>query len=59
MSEERRARNQQVVEEFRRHALDFTHRVLPCGHYTTGEAPYKFIDGWHLCKFIRSAFQQV
>jgi dienelactone hydrolase len=51
--------SQQVVEEFRKRALDFTLRVLPCGHYTTGETPYKFMDGWHLCKFILGAFQQV
>jgi len=51
--------SQQVVEEFGKRAMDFTHRVLPCGHYTTGETPYKFIDGWHLCKFIRGAFQQL
>lgn len=51
--------SQQVIDEFNRRTLDFTHRVLPCGHYTTGETPYKFIDGWHLCKFIRGAFQQI
>lgn len=51
--------SQQVIEEFRKRAFDFTLRVLPCGHYTTGETPYKYIDGWHLCKFIRGAFQQV
>jgi pimeloyl-ACP methyl ester carboxylesterase len=51
--------SQQVIDEFRKRALDFTLRVLPCGHYTTGETPYKFIDGWHLCSFLRSALQQV
>jgi hypothetical protein len=25
---------------------------LPCGHYTLGETPYKFIDGWHICSFF-------
>jgi dienelactone hydrolase len=49
--------SQQVIDEFRKRALDFTLRVLPCGHYTTGETPYKFIDGWHLCSFLRSALQ--
>ena len=51
--------SQQVIDEFRKRALDFKLRVLPCGHYTTGETPYKFIDGWHLCSFLRSALQQV
>jgi dienelactone hydrolase len=30
------------------------HRVvaLPCGHYTLGETPYKFIVGYHICSFL-------
>jgi hypothetical protein len=32
-------------------------RVLPCGHYTTGETPYKFIDGWYMGSFIHRAFK--
>jgi hypothetical protein len=27
--------------------------VLPCGHYSTGRAPFKFWDGWILTKFLR------
>lgn len=26
--------------------------VLPCGHYTLGETPFKFIDGYHICNFL-------
>ena len=26
---------------------------MPCGHYTIGEAPFKFIDGYHICSFLR------
>jgi len=33
----------QVVEAFRKYGVRFEPRVLPCGHYTTGETPYKFI----------------
>ncbi len=32
-------------------------RVLPCGHYTTGETPYKFIDGWYMGWFVYRAFK--
>jgi hypothetical protein len=32
---------------------------LPCGHYTTGETPYKFIDGWYIGSFIYSAFKHL
>jgi dienelactone hydrolase len=47
----------QVVDAFRRHKLDFEPRVLPCGHYTTGETPYKFIDGWYMGSFVYRAFK--
>jgi hypothetical protein len=49
----------QVLENFRRADLDFVSKVLPCGHYTTGETPYKFIDGWYLGSFVYSAFKQI
>ena len=47
----------QVVEAFRRSGVDFEPRVLPCGHYTTGETPYKFIDGWYLGSFVHRAYK--
>jgi dienelactone hydrolase len=47
----------QVVEAFRRSGVDFERRVLPCGHYTTGETPYKFIDGWYLGSFVHRAYK--
>jgi hypothetical protein len=25
---------------------------LPCGHYTLGESPYKFLDGYHMFSFL-------
>jgi len=49
----------QVVEAFRRSGVKFTPRVLPCGHYTTGETPYKFIDGWYLGSFVWRAFKEL
>ena len=39
-----------------RHALDREPHevaVLPCGHYTTGKAPFKFVDGWILMRFLK------
>jgi dienelactone hydrolase len=46
-----------VVEQFEKHALDHKVVVLPCGHYTTGETPYKYMDGWHIASFFRTAFE--
>ena len=26
---------------------------LPCAHYTTGQTPFKFLDAFLLCRFLR------
>jgi len=51
--------SKQVVDEFAKHNLDHKVVVLPCGHYTMGETPYKYMDGWHLASFLRTAFETV
>ena len=48
-----------VLSSFDRHKVDYVSKVLPCGHYTTGEVPYKFIDGWYLSSFVRASFKQL
>ena len=48
-----------VVEAARRSGLNYEVRVLPCGHYTTGETPYKFIDGWYMGWFVYRAFKSL
>jgi hypothetical protein len=45
------------VEAFKRIGLNSELRVLPCGHYTTGETPFKFIDGWYMGSFVWRAFK--
>jgi hypothetical protein len=47
----------EVVKAFTRIGLNFEKRVLPCGHYTTGETPYKYIDGWYMGSFVYRAFK--
>jgi dienelactone hydrolase len=49
----------EVVKAFKRIGLNFELRVLPCGHYTTGETPFKFIDGWYLGSFVHRAFKEL
>jgi dienelactone hydrolase len=49
--------SREVVAEFERHRLDHKVVVLPCGHYSTGETPYKYMDGWQLVSFLRTAFE--
>jgi hypothetical protein len=48
-----------VVAAFAGHGIDFVSKVLPCGHYTTGEFPYKFLDGWWMGSFVYSAFRSL
>jgi dienelactone hydrolase len=48
-----------VLRSFSELGVDFVSKVLPCGHYTTGETPFKFIDGWYLGSFVRSAFREL
>ena len=42
-----------LVQEFRARALPHQVVVLPCGHYSTGTAPFKFYDGYVLTQFLR------
>lgn len=43
-----------LVDEFRRRGLRHELAVLPCGHYSTGSIPFKFLDGYVLTKFLYS-----
>jgi hypothetical protein len=40
------------IREFARRGVPVDTAVLPCGHYTTGKAPFKFLDGYYLTKFL-------
>jgi hypothetical protein len=48
-----------VHKNFDRLKIDYVSKILPCGHYTTGETPYKYIDGWYLGSFIYTAFKRL
>ncbi|MBY0493194.1 MAG: alpha/beta hydrolase family protein [Cyanobacteria bacterium] len=41
-----------LIEELRRRSIPLEVAVLPCGHYSTGAAPFKYLDGWYLGKFL-------
>ena len=45
--------SEQVVAKARE--LGFEHRTIamPCGHYSLGETPFKFIAGYHICNFLK------
>ena len=47
--------SEDLIREFR--ALNIRHEVavLPCGHYSTGKSPFKYVDGWLLTRFLKRA----
>jgi hypothetical protein len=44
-----------LVDEFRNRGIDHELTVLPCGHYSTGVTPFKWLDGLTLCRFLTRA----
>ncbi len=42
-----------IIGRMREYKIDHKVVVLPCGHYTMGEAPFKFLDGYHICSFLK------
>ena len=48
-----------VLRGLETHGIPYVSKVLPCGHYTTGETPYKYIDGWYLGSFIWREFRRL
>lgn len=48
-----------VLRSFDAHGIRYMSKVLPCGHYTTGETPYKYLDGWYLGSFVRNTFRRL
>jgi dienelactone hydrolase len=46
-----------AIAEARRNQLPLELVWLPCGHYTTGELPWKAIDAWKIATFFRRKFR--
>ena len=44
-----------LVDEFRAREIPHEVFVLPCGHYSTGVAPFSWMDGYALVRFLRRA----
>jgi dienelactone hydrolase len=42
-----------IVAKMRDYSVDHKVVVLPCGHYTLGETPFKFIDGYYICSYFK------
>jgi hypothetical protein len=44
--------SENLVAEFARRGLPHEVTALPCGHYSSGSAPFKYVDGYVLTKFL-------
>jgi dienelactone hydrolase len=47
--------SEDLVREFRELGIPHELAVLSCGHYSSGKAPFKFVDGWILTRFLKRA----
>lgn len=47
--------SEDLVAAFRDLGIPHEVATLRCGHYTTGKAPFKFVDGWILARFLKRA----
>ena len=45
--------SREVIDETRRHGINVDVSWLPCGHYTSGEKPWVYLDGWKIATFFR------
>jgi hypothetical protein len=43
--------SKQVLKAFREMQLPHEVFTLPCGHYTTGQFPFNWMDGLAMCRF--------
>jgi dienelactone hydrolase len=42
-----------IVRRMAERGVDHKVVVLPCGHYTMGEAPFKYVAGYHICSYLK------
>jgi len=51
--------SRRIIAESLRLQLQPEVAVLPCGHYTCGETPYKFLDAYYMASFLDRAFSEI
>lgn len=45
--------SQIFLSDVERHGVPAEKKWLRCGHYTIGQSPFKYVDGWHILNFFR------
>ena len=47
--------SEDLVREFHDRQIPYELVTLRCGHYSTGKAPFKFLDAWILTRFLKKS----
>ena len=45
--------SREVIHGARKYKWNHDVTVLPCGHYTMGEFPFKYVTGYEICSFLK------
>jgi hypothetical protein len=45
--------SRQMMQSLREHRIEHNEVAIPCGHYTLGEKPWVYLDGWKIVSFLR------
>lgn len=45
--------SEKVFQLYRDFKIACEQATLPCGHYTTGSFPFKYLVGWYICSYLR------
>jgi dienelactone hydrolase len=48
--------SRRMIAEFQRRNLAHEVRPMPCGHYSSGESPFKYLDAYYLASFLNRGF---
>ncbi|MEE2823168.1 MAG: alpha/beta hydrolase family protein [Acidobacteriota bacterium] len=43
---------EKMFQEYKTHNIQYQRIVMPCGHYTLATFPFKYLDGWHMCRYL-------
>lgn len=45
--------SREMMKSLREHKIEHSAVKIPCGHYTLGEKPWVYLDGWKIVSFLR------
>ena len=45
--------SRQMMQSLRDHRIEHDETIIPCGHYTLGEKPWVYLDGWKIVSYLR------